>query len=242
MVDLFSTWGYTFVFAGVFLESLFFTGWLAPGTAVLLAGGFFASKGDLNVVAILVIAVVGAFAGDSLGYLIGIKSGRGLVSRFEDRFKMRERVERVQSYFDKYGGVTVLFARLVSGVDAFVPLAAGMGHMNYGRYAAFDLPAIAVWATAFVIMGYLSGENWERIENAAEKIGWGLIGIAVALLVGIYVARLIVTKVREPGPGGRKRGSEREDAGDEASDVPENPRDEAPDVPGGCDTDTRPPR
>ena len=64
VMPLFSSWGYLIVFAGVFLESIFLTGWIAPGTTVILIGSFYAAQGELNVFMLWVTSVVAALLGD----------------------------------------------------------------------------------------------------------------------------------------------------------------------------------
>lgn len=189
MLELFSAWGYVFVFVGVFLESIFLTGWIAPGTAALLLGGFFSARGDLNVLLVGGLAAGAAIAGDNVGYILGRFSGDKLVSRFGDRFKISQRVDRVRDFFDRYGGVSVLFGRLISGIDAFVPLTAGMGRMSYPRYMAYDVPAALVWTGGLISAGYLFGESWEAIERVVGVVGWAFLGLLALALLGIYLLK-----------------------------------------------------
>src|SRR4030042_4971132 len=124
---LFNNWGYLIVLAGVFLESIFITGWIAPGTAVLLLGSFYAAQGELNFVAILAVAVGGAILGDNVGFFSGRRLGRRVVEMYERHPRLKRGMEGSERYFDRYGGATVLFGRMVSGIDAFIPVTAGRG-------------------------------------------------------------------------------------------------------------------
>ncbi len=184
---LFNNWGYLIVLGGAFLESIFLTGWIAPGTAVILLGSFYAAQGELNFAAILIVAFVGSILGDNVGYFIGYKVGRSLLSRYGNHPRLIKGMEGSQRYFDHYGPVTVLFGRMVSGIDAFIPVTAGMSEMPYWKYILFDIPGAILWVSIIGALGYLFGNNWETIEEAINWFGWGLLGLVVLIAAIIYI-------------------------------------------------------
>ncbi len=189
LLPLFSYWGYLIVFTGVFLESIFLTGWIAPGTAVLLLGGFYAVNGGLNVWMIWATAVAGALVGDNVGYFIGRKLGGEVIERYGDRPRIRRGMERSQRFFSRYGGTTVIFGRMISGVDAFIPLTAGMNAMPHLKYLLFDLPMAVIWSGSLTALGYFFGANWRFIENAINFLGWGVFAVVAAVAAVVLLAR-----------------------------------------------------
>lgn len=189
LMPLFSNWGYLIVFAGVFLESIFFTGWIAPGTTVLLIGSFFAAQGELNIFMIWTTSVVAALLGDNVGYAIGRRMGEGVVQRYEKTSRLRRGMEKSQGFFDRYGGVTVLFGRLVSGVDAFIPVTAGVNGMPHWKYMAYDFPGAMLWSGIFCTLGYLFGENWRTIDKVINWLGWGTLAIILLLIAVVLLFR-----------------------------------------------------
>jgi membrane-associated protein len=184
---LFANWGYLIVFGGAFLESIFLTGWIAPGMAVILLGSFYAAHGELNVYLVGALAVVGALLGDNIGFLIGRKLGRGIMEKQERRHHLRRGMETSQRWFSRYGGVTVLFGRMVSGVDAFIPLTAGMGEMPYWKYMLFDIPGAIIWVSIITALGYFFGDNWETIVEILDWLGWGLLALVVLVAAIAYI-------------------------------------------------------
>ncbi|MDY6795290.1 MAG: DedA family protein [Actinomycetota bacterium] len=186
-LPLFSSWGYLLVFGGVFLESIFLTGWIAPGTTVLLLGSFYAALGELNIFLVAAVAVVGAFLGDNLGYLMSLKGGDWLLERYGHHINLKRGLKKTERYFSRYGGATVLFGRLMSGVDAFIPLAAGIGSMSYKRYISYDIPGIFIWTGIMVSVGYLFGEHWEAIDDFVGYFGWGLLGLLLTIAAIVYL-------------------------------------------------------
>lgn len=186
---LFSTWGYLLVLGGAFFESIFLTGWLAPGTTVVLLAGFYAAQGELSIIVVGVCAALGAFLGDNVGYFMGSVGGNRLLARYGDRKRLSKGLEKTENYFRRYGGATVLFGRLLSGVDAFIPLAAGLGSMRYRRYVACDIPGILFWVGILCTIGYLFGENWETIGDIINYLGWGLLGLVIAVAAVYYLVK-----------------------------------------------------
>jgi membrane-associated protein len=187
LMPLFSNWGYLVVFAGVFLESIFLTGWIAPGTTVILIGSFFAAQGELNIFMLWATSVVAALLGDNVGYFIGRRMGREAVERYERRPKLRVGMERSQHFFARYGGITVLFGRMISGVDAFIPLTAGINGMPHWKYMVYDTPGAMLWSGVFCALGYFFGENWQTIDEVINWLGWGALGILALIVIAAYL-------------------------------------------------------
>ena len=188
-LPLFTSWGYVIVFAGAFLESIFLTGWLAPGTTVVLLGSFYAAQGAMNIFLVGLCACVGAFAGDNLGYFIGLKGGDWLQAKYESSKRLKRGIARTEGYFSRYGGATVLFGRLVSGIDAFIPVSAGVGNMSYPKYIAFDIPGIMVWTSILCVLGFFFGDNWETIDDFIGYFGWGLLALVLLVFIVIFLVK-----------------------------------------------------
>jgi membrane-associated protein len=189
-MPLFSNWGYLIVFAGVFLESIFLTGWIAPGTTVILIGSFFAAQGELNIWMLWATSVVAALLGDNVGYFIGRRMGREVKERYDKKPRLRSGMQRSQRFFSRYGGITVLFGRMISGVDAFIPVTAGMNGMPHWKYMAYDIPGAMLWSGVFCALGYFFGNNWRTIDRVIDYFGWGMLGlILVAVIVLLLVRR-----------------------------------------------------
>jgi membrane-associated protein len=188
-MPLFSNWGYLIVFAGVFLESIFLTGWIAPGTTVILIGSFFAAQGELNILMLWVTCVVAALLGDNVGYFIGRKMGAEAAERYNSKSRLRRGMLKSQGFFRRYGGITVLFGRMLSGVDAFIPVTAGMNAMPHWKYMAYDIPAAMLWSGIFCALGYFFGENWQAIDDVISWLGWGALLLAVLVVVVIVLVK-----------------------------------------------------
>jgi undecaprenyl-diphosphatase len=98
-----------------------------------------------------------------------------------------ERLETVEGFFDKHGGKAILIGRFVGLVRAIAPFLAGSSRMKFKRFLPYDIIGAGLWATTFVMLGYVFWQSFSTVANYAEK-GALAFGSLIALVVGIVVA------------------------------------------------------
>jgi membrane protein DedA with SNARE-associated domain len=162
-----------------------------PGETTLIAAALLASQGDLNLVIVIAAAASGAIVGDSIGYFIGRKAGRGLFERLGRRFKhfSEDRIVKAEKYFHKYGVWTVFFGRFVALLRIFAGPMAGMLRMPYPQVLAANAAGGIAWSTTIGIVAFNIGDNADRIFGQVSV--WALVAIAV-----VAVAAYVILKVR----------------------------------------------
>lgn len=141
----------------IFAETGLLVGFLLPGDTLLIATGLFAFHPGIGVDiwwAALAIGVA-AFAGGEVGYLIGHRFGPAVFEKKESGLFSRRNVERTNAFFQRFGGMAVILARFVPIIRTFVPVAAGVGHMNYKRYSLYNFIGAVVWGVGLTYAGYL---------------------------------------------------------------------------------------
>src|SRR5215211_2852170 len=74
-------WSYLIIFVAAALECAAFAGLLVPGESLVLASGFLAHRGILELDAVLAAAAMGAGVGDNIGYQLGSRLGRSWLLR-----------------------------------------------------------------------------------------------------------------------------------------------------------------
>jgi membrane protein DedA with SNARE-associated domain len=163
-----------------------------PGETTLIAAALLASQHNLNIVFVIAAAAAGAIVGDSIGYFIGRKAGRGLFERLGRRFHhfSEERIVKAEKYFHKYGVWTVFFGRFVALLRIFAGPMAGMLRMHYPRFLAANAAGGIAWSATIGVVAYKIGDNADKIFGQVSV--WALVVIGVAL-VGAYA----VYKIRK---------------------------------------------
>lgn len=178
LVGRMGQWGYLVIFAGALLESAAMIGVFVPGEALVLAAGFFAAQGALDLDALIVAVAIGAVLGDSLGYELGRRWGRDALVRYGSRVGVTNaRLERVDAFFTRRGGSSVFLGRFVGFARALVPFLAGSSRMPYARFLAYNVAGAVLWSIAIVLLGYFVGASWHAVEAWIGRITAMLIAL-----------------------------------------------------------------
>lgn len=181
-------WVYGIVALLVFAEDALFVGFLLPGETVAIIGGVTASTHHTSVVAMTVIVVVAAIVGDTVGYEVGARFGVRLLD-LRVLVRRRERIDRARQFLARHGGPAVFLGRFVAFLRAFVPFLAGLSHLRYRTFLAYNAIGGLVWGVACVVLGYLAGLSYRKIA--------GRFGEATAIAVAVVViAAIVVMHIR----------------------------------------------
>lgn len=183
------------VFALPALESSVFVGFVFPGEVALILGGVLASQGRLSLAAVLAAGVAGAVLGDSAGYLVGRRYGRGVLEGTLGRFVRHDHFDRAEGYLAERGGKAVFLGRFTAALRVMIPGLAGMSRMPYRKFAVYNVAGGAAWGTSSVVLGFLAGASWRHVAHLASGIGLAALG----LLVLAFAAGWAVRRVRRTG-------------------------------------------
>ncbi len=170
-----------FLFPAV--EASVFVGVLVPGEIGIVLGGVLANQHKLALWIVLVAAVSGAIIGDSVGYWVGSRYGESILRHLPNRIVDDDKIERAEQTVRRYGGRAVFVGRFTAALRALVPGTAGMSGVRYGKFFAWNAAGGTVWACAYVLIGYLAGSQYQRIEKYANYLGILLLAVVVLVLV-----------------------------------------------------------
>jgi membrane protein DedA with SNARE-associated domain/membrane-associated phospholipid phosphatase len=177
-------WTYLLVGLLAFAETGAFIGFLAPGEFAVILGGVVAGQGEISVQVLLGIVWFAAWAGDSISFLLGSRLGRGFVTRHGPRVGMTPaRFGRVERYFDRHGGKTIVVGRFLGFVRPLAPFIAGSSGMRYRDFAPYSVLGTGLWCTTFVFLGYFGSHSIDQVTKWAGR-GTFAFGVLVALVVG----------------------------------------------------------
>ena len=179
LVSLATDYG-TLIYAAMFLIFFLETGFVImsflPGASLLFVAGTVAASGTASPWLIMLAVIVGAIAGNTLGYeqgrWLGNRIYSGNISWINDK-----KLRHAHDFYMRHGGKTILLARFVPIVRAFAPLIAGAARMNGIRFELFSGAGAILWAVSIVGAGYLFG-NIPFIKN----------NLSLILLLGIIAA------------------------------------------------------
>ena len=173
--------GWTFVLA--FLETAWLQGFFMPTGPVMIFTSALLAEAGLPWWPVFVAALVGGGLGDSVHFWIGRRLGER-VSRAPGRLgRTAERhLPRAQALFESRPAFAVTMARLVSFVRTLTPGLAGATGLPYRVFLPFDIPGLLGWASLYVGIGVVAGENWERVSRMVGA-GWLVLFVVVGLVL-----------------------------------------------------------
>lgn len=173
---------YLILFLIVFVETGLVVMPLLPGDSLLFAAGAIAATGALDPWLLTGLLIVAAILGDSVNYAIGRHIGPKVFD-MDSRWIRKEYLERTRDFFEKHGGKTIIFARFVPIVRTFAPFVAGVGHMSYQRFLAFNIIGGIVWVSSFIAIGYYFG-NMPVVKENFTLVILGI--IVVSFLPAVF--------------------------------------------------------
>lgn len=189
LLGLSEPWAYLLIGALAAAEASAFVGLFLPGEAAMLLGGVLAYQGRVSLGLMIFAGCVGSIVGDSIGYEIGRHLGPRLKSGWLGRGIGEERWERAARYLRERGGRAVFLGRFVGVLRALVPAVAGSAGMPYRAFLPANVAGGILWASAFILLGYVFGGSWKAVEHWA-----GRASLVLLLLVGLGVAIALGTR------------------------------------------------
>ena len=168
----------------VFGEAALFFGFVLPGETAVVYGGVLAAAGKVSVALVLLVVIVAAVVGDSVGFEVGRKLGPRL-RRVPILRNHVERLEAAQAYLRKRGGRAVVMGRFTAFLRAVMPALAGASRMEYRRFLVFNATGGVLWGGGCVLLGYFAAHS---ISQVTHYLGLTSAAIAVVIVVGLLWA------------------------------------------------------
>jgi len=150
-----------------------------PGEPVLIGAGVWASKGRLDLATVLVVAWVSAAVGGIIGWVIGRRAGRSIMTARGPLYAARLRtVERGERIFERYAVLAILFTpSWIAGI-----------HRVRGRvFHPTNAASAAVWACAIGLGSYFAGP---AVIDWVNDFGTGTSVVLVVLIVAAVCLEL----------------------------------------------------
>lgn len=168
------------------------TGVPLPGETALIAAALLSRDGELQIELVVGVAAAAAIVGDNLGYLLGRRFGRRLMTR-RGRFgdHRRRALESGQAFFDRHGAKAVFLGRFVAALRIWAAWIAGMTHMPWRSFLLWNALGGIVWAVVVGLAAYLLGEVAGQV---VERAG---VAAAVVAVLSAVVAFVVVRRRAE---------------------------------------------
>ncbi|HEX6086252.1 MAG TPA: DedA family protein [Thermoanaerobaculia bacterium] len=172
--SLLQDFGYLAVFLGTFLE----------GEAILIAAGFFASRGYLDPIAVFVVAFAGAYAGHIFWFWLGRVHGVRLLDRFP---RMKRHFGKGIRVFERYGAAAIIITQWIYGLRITCAVIIGMSRIGLVKFFIYQAVSCALWAAVIAAAGYYFGRAIERLLGRVEHMEKYALLFIAAIALGFWL-------------------------------------------------------
>jgi len=195
LVTQYHFWIYAILFCVIFAETGLVVTPFLPGDSLLFAVGALAAidtSGTLNAPLVSLSLGLAAVLGNTVNYGIGRWIGP---AAFSGRYRLLkvQYLRRTEEFFARHGGMAIVLSRFMPIIRTFAPFVAGIGHMPYARFQAYNIAGGLSWVLLFVWGGYLFG------NIPLVKHNFGLVTIFIIIVSLLPLASALVRRRTSAG-------------------------------------------
>jgi membrane protein DedA with SNARE-associated domain len=188
-----------------------------PSELIMPYAGYLVAQGKLNYHAASLAGAFGCAVGSALAYYVGLYGGRPFIDRYGRYILMRHKdMDRAEVWFNRYGGATVFWSRLLPVVRTFISLPAGIARMPFVPFITLSFVGSVPWCYFLTYLGVLFGRNAGSFEAVHRRItGYfhgadAVIGIGLLVLIVLFVRHHLkeepeAADQETPGAGSTRR-------------------------------------
>ncbi len=177
-------WHYLAIVLLMALESSFFP---FPSEVVIPPAGYFAARGDLNIILVVISGILGSLLGALFNYWLCFKWGERVVLKLGRRFGITpERIGWLKKYFAEHGEITTFVGRVIPGIRQYISLPAGIARMNIFRFSLYTCLGAGIWVAILAYVGFYVGKNEDLVKSVLRRY-YPLLFLAIICVVGIYL-------------------------------------------------------
>ncbi|GAA3619294.1 hypothetical protein GCM10022419_126120 [Nonomuraea rosea] len=164
-----------------------------PSEVILPLAGFTASRGEMDLLDVLVFTTLGSVVGALALYWVGALLGRERTLAIAAKLPLVKvsDIEKTEAWFLRHGRKTVFFGRMIPIFRSLISVPAGVERMPLVTFTLLTTAGSLIWNTLFVMAGYLLGENWEVVETyvgIGTNVVIALVVLAVLVFVGVRLS------------------------------------------------------
>lgn len=153
-----------------------------PADTFVVIGAFLAGRGSATLTTVFLVTWTANVVSALLVYRAAYRHGPAFFDSRLGHVLLRPRqLERVRSFYQRFGTPAIFFTRFLPGLRAIVPIFAGVSHQPLRSVAWPILVASGIWYGLLVWVGGLAGQNLEAILAALAGVNRGLLALALGV-------------------------------------------------------------
>ena len=179
-VDVVRELGLLGVFVLMLLESACIP---VPSEATMLFAGFNVAEGEYSLFAAVMVGSFANLVGSWLAYAVGYYGRTDIIEKHGHKVFIRQHhLEWADRWFEKYGGATVFFSRMLPIIRTFISLPAGVARMPFWRFSVLTFLGCVPWVFMLTYIGQEAGERWESWKDSLHYFDYF---VAACIMIGL---------------------------------------------------------
>jgi len=153
-------------------------------------------------VAMSLAGVLGNTVGSLIGWGIGAYGGRPLLEQRGRWLHLdREKLDRADRWFDRYGDAAVFLGRMTPVVRSFISIPAGVVRMPIVRFTVLTFLGCIPWCFGIAAAGWALGSSYENFHHDFAYVEYAVVAAVILLAVWLFLRwRSSRTEVRSNHP------------------------------------------
>jgi membrane protein DedA with SNARE-associated domain len=169
----------------------------SPSDLVVVVGGSFIGQGVISFFPTLVFTTLGSVAGFMTIYYIGSTLDKKVVKTHKLRFIPTEGIEKVETWFAKYGFWIILTNRFMPGTRSITSLFAGLSELEVKRTIILSTISALGWNSIMLYLGIIFERNIKKVDNILDTYSNIVMAITAAVIIIILIRFFIKKKQKQ---------------------------------------------
>jgi membrane-associated protein len=174
-----------FSYLGVFIASILANVVVPfPEEIVILAIGYLAGTGKVNVFLIIPVVIIGLLISDTVMYFLA-RRGAKILTVFYEKFFAKTLLTR-KDWFEHHPGKVIFYTRFMMQFRFLGPFLAGQKKMPYKKFLSYELPALLIYVSVLIFVG-----DYFQDRFAAIAEGFGVVRNIFLIIVGVILFKIV---------------------------------------------------
>ncbi|KKR60028.1 MAG: hypothetical protein UU00_C0039G0002 [Microgenomates group bacterium GW2011_GWC1_40_35] len=111
-----------------------------------------------NYLALVATIVAATLCGSTILFTLARFFGHKLILKFGKYIKLTpDKIRKIEGWFEKHGGKTIVIGRLIPGLRIVTPAVAGLFEVPYKTFWLYTTIAAFIWANLYYVIGKFFG-------------------------------------------------------------------------------------
>jgi membrane protein DedA with SNARE-associated domain len=183
-------WIYITLFLFAFVENVFPP---SPSDVLLVVGGTLIGTGAINFFLALSFTTLGSILGFTLMFYIGSTVDRKLIHSGRFKFIPVDSLDKVESWFRKYGYLIVVVNRFMPGTRAIISFFTGISNLDPKRTITLCFVSALLWNAILLYLGFVFGDNVAKVDEYLTTYS-NIVIVVTVVVVLFFIVRFFFRK------------------------------------------------